>query len=69
VFSINISPNICKQHVLLFPRGELGWHPKIVYANSEGSDPNEEEDESESSKRMCISQMEYYAFCLHQQKE
>ncbi|KAJ3848605.1 hypothetical protein EV368DRAFT_76133 [Lentinula lateritia] len=41
-------------YVLLFPRGELGWHPKINYVNGD------------ASATKFVSQMEYYAYRLHQ---
>ncbi|KIK50668.1 hypothetical protein GYMLUDRAFT_65175 [Collybiopsis luxurians FD-317 M1] len=55
-------------YVLLFPRGELGWHCRIKYANNEGSRSDAEQDESETSKRKYISQMEYYAYQIHHRK-
>jgi hypothetical protein len=44
-------------YVLLFPRGELGWHPKIPYANAD------QDNNNFGNKH--VTQMEYYAYCLY----
>ena len=42
-------------YVLLFPRGELGWHPGI---------PCTDQEEATANKR--VTQLQYYAYCLFQ---
>ncbi|KAF5318225.1 hypothetical protein D9758_019059 [Tetrapyrgos nigripes] len=70
-------------YVLLFPRGELDWHPKLklsqeyLDANNitvdEGAVDQEEDLEdpeaatsgSRKRKQMYVTQLEYYAYCIH----
>ncbi|PPQ94221.1 hypothetical protein CVT25_006667 [Psilocybe cyanescens] len=66
-------------YVLLFPTGQLGWHPKIPFREAEEIDddppaaekaPNEDHDEDAieappSKKRKYITQTEYFRYRLH----
>ena len=76
-------------YVLLFPRGEHGWHPNIpldlgngqalhIADEDEQRDPGVEPDDNENldqanmsvqrKKRTTVTQLEYYAYRLHQRK-
>jgi hypothetical protein len=66
-----IHPSYIPLHyVLMFPRGEDGWHPKIPIYNNESlniddeniSEDNDEDEANESSKY--ISAMNYFAYRL-----
>ena len=43
-------------YVLLFPTGQMGWHPSICYRQVE--DPND-------SQRIHVSLEEYFYYCFH----
>ena len=62
--------------VLLFPTGQLGWHPKLTYKDGEQVENNppprapgqEEEENQEPTKRGYVTQLEYTAYRLHTRK-
>lgn len=55
-------------YVLMFPRGEDGWHPNIPICDTsdiqdeEDSDINNEDEDSKSNK--CVTAMNYFAYRL-----
>ena len=70
-------------YVLLFPRGELGWHPRIplsgVDGDNEENDPenhindfdghdNQNAGQATQRKQTNVSQLQYYAFRLFPRK-
>jgi Helitron helicase-like domain at N-terminus len=50
-------PKNPNNYVLLFPRGELGWHPDILQRNQEGADSNRK-----------VTQLQYFAYRLFQRQ-
>ena len=58
-------------YVLLFPYGELGWHPHIELMNNEESisdDDIEQLEDQETAvvrKSKCVTQRQWYAYHLH----
>ena len=62
-------------YVLLFPTGQLGWHPHIEYKAGEvvpdvgelegNAGENNEGQVQPSKKRKSITQTEYFCYCLH----
>jgi len=55
-------------YVLLFPTGQLGWHPHIEYKAGEMVPDEGENNEGQvqpSKKRKYITQSEYFAYHLH----
>jgi len=55
------------RYVLLFPTGQLGWHPKIPYQEIENAiQPNEDEDNDENNENQrCVSMAQFYKYQLH----
>jgi hypothetical protein len=57
-------------YVLLFPTGQLGWHPNIEFHNANNQDaPDLEQDDGRVAavrrKQKTVSQIEYSAYRLH----
>ena len=55
------------RYVLLFPKGQLGWHPNIPYEEIENvNQPNNDEERNEAeSQQKCVSMAQYYKYQLH----
>ena len=51
-------------YVLLFPRGELGWHPDIPYHGDEAV-----EVQGEANRQRHVTQIQYYAYHLFQRQD
>jgi hypothetical protein len=53
--------------VLLFPKGQLGWHPNIAFEEVEDpNQPDNDEDTDENQvKQKCVSMAQYYKYQLH----
>ena len=49
-------------YVLMFPRGEDGWHPNIPIQNKEISEISDNDEANISSK--CVTAMNYFAYRL-----
>ena len=66
---------VSPHYVLLFPTGQLGWHPHIEYKAGEmvpdadklepNAGENNEGQGQPSKKRKYITQTEYFGYCLH----
>jgi hypothetical protein len=57
-------------YVLLFPRGELGWHKHIQFANplAHQVEPDDPDPEDQSNSKT-VTLMQYYAYRLHQRTQ
>jgi hypothetical protein len=54
----------CLHYVLLFPTGQMGWHPRIPYAAVE--DPQQAQNGyGEGDRRKRVTQSEYFRYHLH----
>ena len=65
-------------YVLLFPTGQLGWHPQLEYQNGAEADdqenaqqppPGDETAGAGPSKCKCISMREFLAFHIHPRQQ
>ena len=50
-------------YVLMFPRGENGWHPNIPICNNEEVSEISDNDEANISSK-CVTAMNYFAYRL-----
>ena len=51
------------RYVLLFPKGQLGWHPNISYEEVE--DGNQQNEDEDTDGQKCISMAKFYKYQLH----
>jgi len=75
IFSVHRTEPANTNYVLLFPTGQLQWHPCIEYKAGEmvpgagelepNAGENNEGQVQPSKKRKYITQTEYFAYCLH----
>jgi len=63
------SPSYAALHyVLLFPKGENGWHPRIPICGAQLREQGENARQRDREERACsqvVSNRCYYAYCLH----
>jgi len=55
-------------YVLLFPKEENGWHPRILIHSAQPREREEnarQRDREEWARSQVVSDMCYYAYCLH----
>ncbi len=61
-------------YVLLFPTGQLGWHPKIQYVGGQNNEGQENaalelnDENPAAKKRNYVSMAEYFAYRIHKRQ-